>query len=146
MEDHLGPFKTAIEAAQTDFDKYVFRWCIENYVPLKQFKRGELHLAFYEGFCVSPESEIDRLLSFLSRSYDHSVYRYLRTPSPVARQESAIVSGGNLVDGWRKQIDDDQIQRAVEILNLFGLDAIYSQESMPNASRAYELMERASRP
>jgi hypothetical protein len=34
------------------------RWCIENYVPLKQFKRGEIHLAFYESFCERPESEL----------------------------------------------------------------------------------------
>jgi hypothetical protein len=34
------------------------RWCIENYVPLKQFKRGEIHLAFCESFCEKPESEL----------------------------------------------------------------------------------------
>jgi hypothetical protein len=143
MEDHLAPFREAMEAAQTDFEKYVFRWCIETYVPLKQFKHGEIHLAFYEDFCVSPKTEIDRLFAFLDKPYGQDVYKHLRTPSPVARTESAIVSGGDLIDGWRRQISPEQTAHAVEILGLFGLDKIYSQDSMPNASAAYEWMKKA---
>ncbi len=141
MEDLLNPFRAEMEAAETDFEKYVFRWCIENYVPLRQFRAGEIHLAFYEDFCASPESEIDRLFSFLGQSYDRTIYKHIRRPSPVARIESAVVSGGSLIDSWREQITDDQVRRAVEILSLFGLDRIYSQGSMPNPHGAYEIME-----
>ena len=62
MEDFLNPFKEEIEKAQTRFEKFILRWCIQNYVPLKQFKRGEIHLAFYEDFCEKPKSEIDWLV------------------------------------------------------------------------------------
>jgi len=141
MEDFLNPFREEIEAAQTTFEKLVFRWCIENYVPLKQFKKGEIHLAFYENFCEKPEFEIDRLFSFLGKSYDEAVFTSLRKPSPVSREESAIISGGSLIDSWREQITDEQIQRAVEILSLFGLERIYSQDSMPNVEEAYNLLE-----
>jgi len=141
MEDFLNPFREEIEAAQTKYDKLVFRWCIENYVPLKQFKRGEIHLAFYENFCETPESEIDRLFSFLGKSYDEATLARLRRPSPVSREESAIISGGSLIDSWREQIADEQIRRTVEILSLFGLDRIYSQDSMPDVDGAYNVME-----
>lgn len=143
MEDFLNPFKEEIEAAQAKFDKLIFRWCIETYVPLKQFKRGEIHLAFYESLCERPESEIDRLFSFLGKNYDKvAVLASLGRPSPVSREESTIISGGSLIDDWRGQITDGQIQRAVEILHLFGLDRIYSPDSMPNVAGAYEMMER----
>ena len=141
VEDFLRPFEKEIKAAQTTFDQLVFRWCIENYVPLKQFKRGEVHLAFYENFCRSPEPEVDRLFSFLGRDYDQRILKNLGKPSPVSRKTSAIISGGSLIDGWRKQITGEQIQRAVEILSLFGLDSIYSQGSMPNVDGAYRVME-----
>ena len=132
MTDFVNPFREEIEKAQTRFEEFIFRWCIQNYVPLKQFKRGEVHLIFYEEFCEKPESEISRLFSFLGKSYDETVFANLRKPSPVSRGESAIISGGSLIDGWREQITDEQIHRAVEILSLFGLDKIYSQDSMPN--------------
>lgn len=144
MEDHLAPFARDMKAAQTDFEKYVFRWCIETYVPLKQFHQDEIHLAFYEDFCMSPEPEIDRLFAFLDKPYSKAVYKHLRRPSPVARTESAIVSGGSLLDGWRKQITKEQTSRAIEILGLFGLDKIYSEDSIPNKNSVYELMERKS--
>ena len=142
VEDHLAPFVDAIEAARDDYEKYIFRWCIETYVPLRQFTKGEIHLAFYEDFCTSPESEIDRLFAFLNKPYGKDVYKQVRQPSPVARSVSAIVSGGSLIDGWRKQITEEQISRAMEILGLFGLDAVYTKESMPNVSGAYEFMEK----
>jgi hypothetical protein len=141
VEDFLHPFEKEIKAAQTTFDQLVFRWCIETYVPLKQFSRNKIHLAFYERFCEMPKSEIDEMFSFLGKNYDQTIFAGLRKPSPVSREESAIISGGNLVDNWRKQITDEQIQRAVEILSLFGLDKIYSYESMPDVDSAYEIME-----
>lgn len=141
MGDFLHPFRKEMQAAQTDFVKLIFRWCIETYVPLKQFEKGQVYLTFYEHFCEYPESAINGLFSFLGKSYDPTVYKQLRKPSPVARKTSAIVSGGSLIDDWRKEITDQQTQRAVEILGLFGLDRIYSYDSVPNANAAHALLE-----
>ena len=44
MEDFLRPFKENIENAKSEFEKQIFFWCMQYYVPLKQFKRGEIHL------------------------------------------------------------------------------------------------------
>ena len=141
MADFLNPFKAEFEAAETNFEKLVFRWCIENYVPLKQFRKGEIHLAFYENFCEEPEPEIGRLFSFLGKDYDETVFKNLSKPSPVTRKDGAIFSGGTLINSWRKQITDEQIQRAVKILGLFGLDRIYAHDSMPDVAGAYSVME-----
>jgi hypothetical protein len=143
MEDFLEPFRQEMERAETDFDKHVFLWCVENYVPLKQFERGELHLAFYETFCRNPGGEIDRLFSFLGRRPDPRALANLRTPSTMTRKDSAIVSGDSLIDGWRKHVTDRQIDRAVEILSLFGLDKVYGHGSIPNIEQAYLIMRTA---
>ena len=140
MEDFLNPFRQEMEQARSDFDKHVFLWCVENYVPLKQFRHGELHLAFYETFCEEPRAEVERLFSFLDRPMDDRILARLATPSAMTRRDSAIVSGGSLIDGWRKHIGDEQVKRAVEILRLFGLDKIYGQDSVPRVDQAYAMM------
>lgn len=132
MNDFLDPFRKPIEEARGTFDKHIFLWCIENYVPLKQFSEGELHLIFYENLCQSPKQELDDLFSFLGKHYDESIFCKLRNVSATIQKDSAIIAGNSLVDGWRKNITSRQIKRAIEILNLFGLDSIYSENSMPH--------------
>lgn len=141
VDDFLYPYKETMESLQTDFEKHMFYWCIENYVPLKQFKQGEIHLAFYENFCMSPKEEIERLFSFLGKNFDDSVFNDLNKPSAMSRKESAIITGRNVVSSWEKHLSYDQLQRADEILNLFGLDQIYSSKKVvPQLNDAYRLM------
>jgi hypothetical protein len=142
VEDFLQPFKQEITAAQTDFEKQIFLWCLENYVPLKQFTSAEIHLAFYENFCKEPKVEIERLFTFLGKKFDDNVFATLNKPSATSRQESAIITTGNIVDSWKTHVTEEQLKRAIEILSLFGLDTIYSQEPLPNVSGAYALMKK----
>jgi len=140
MEDFLHPFRRELESASSDFDKHVFLWCVENYVPLKQFQRGELHLAFYETFCADPRGEVERLFAFLGRRMDQQILAHLKTPSTMTRQDSAIVAGGSLIDSWRKHVAAEQVKRSVEILRLFGLDKVYGEDSMPDMDQAYAML------
>ena len=67
VEDHLSPFRAPIERLTDPFEMHVAQWCVENYVPLRQFARGEIHVAFYEDFRRSPRTEIARLFAFIGR-------------------------------------------------------------------------------
>ena len=132
ITDFLEPFRISIEKAQSEFEKHVFLWCIQYYVPLKQFKDGEIHLCFYENFCENPHDEIERLFGFLGKEAYEEAFNKLRVPSSVSRRDSAIVKGTNLIDSWRTQVTEEDQQKALNILGLFGLDKIYSDKSMPN--------------
>ena len=140
MEDFLGGYRQVIEEARSAFDRHILLWCIENYVPLKQFGRGEIHLAFYERFCEEPENEVDRLFSFLGQDVDAGVLAALREPSPTSRKESAVFSGSSLTNSWKEQITHRQMLRALEILSLFGLDKVYSRDSLPDLDGAHAMM------
>jgi hypothetical protein len=140
MQDYLEPFREDLEHAQSDFEKHVFIWCMQYYVPLKQFKRGEIHLCFYENFCKNPYEEIQSLFSFLGKKFDEQVLCGLRTPSSLTRKDSAIVKGTSLIDSWREHVSAQDLKNALKILNLFGLEQIYSGDSMPNPAAAYELL------
>ena len=131
MLDYLNPFKTEIEAAKDRFDINIFSWCIECYVPLKQFKEGDIHIVFYESLCVEPEHTIEKLLDFVGETYSPEILDVLSKPSATIHEDSAVVTGTDLIDTWRKHITDKQLSRAIEILTLFGLEKIYSEDSLP---------------
>jgi hypothetical protein len=132
MEDHLNPFQEEMESANDTFEKNIFSWCVQYYVPLKQFKKDEMYLAFYEKFCENPHYEATKLFSFLGKRSDDFAFAKLTRPSSESRADSAIRSGDSLVNSWRAHITKQQLQRAMEILTLFGLNRIYTDESMPH--------------
>jgi hypothetical protein len=140
MTDYLAPFAKAIRAAKSDFERHVFDWCVENYVPFRQFAQGGLHLAFYENFCVDPAQELDRLFAFFGRPYNARIFSMLTRSTASAftagrARSSAVISEESLTESWRGQLSRVQIDRAYEIVASFGLERIYGRAwpDMPGA-------------
>jgi Sulfotransferase family len=137
VEDFLLPMEAEIRAAQGDFERHLFLWCIDNYVPLKQFGPGEVHLTFYENLLTRPEEELPNLFASLGEPLDRRVYARLGHPSPLSRKNTA----GPSLEGWRNDVNSHQLERAIEILGLFGLDCLYGEGAMPDPSGAYALID-----
>ena len=145
MEDHLGPFKASIERARDsgdEFEKRIYVWCINYFVPLRQFAPGEIHLAFYENFAEHPREEVDALFRFMGEPYDESIFEAIKRPSEVTRPDAAILTGKNVVAHWRDEVPPERVKRALEILREFGLDTIYTEDPMPNVDAARAFMQR----
>ena len=143
VEDFLLPMEAEIRAARGGFERHLFSWCIENYVPLRQFGPGEIHLSFYEDFLARPEYELRRLFASLGETFDGRVYHALKRPSPLSRRDG--YPGDTSVDAWRRSVTDRQLERTVEVLGLFGLDRVYGEGAMPDPSGAHALMVGAAR-
>jgi hypothetical protein len=126
-----------IRAAGDDFERHLFLWCIDNFVPLRQFGTGEIHLAFYENLLMNPKDELQSLFTFLGEGLDDGVYNKLGRPSPSSRKGAPMPS----VDGWRSLVGARRLERAGEILDLFGLDRVYGKGPMPDPSGAHAIME-----
>jgi hypothetical protein len=137
VEDFLFPMEAEIRAAKGDFERHLFLWCIDNYVPLKQFRPQEVHLTFYENLLARPEAELQSLFASLGEDFDERVYRRLRRPSPLSRKNTPSPS----LEGWRTRVSANQLERTIEILGLFGLDHLYGEGAMPDPSCAYALMD-----
>lgn len=141
IEDFLEPFVKEIKGAKSEFEKQIFSWCIENYVPLKQLNKKDIHVTFYEDFCVSSEETIKSLFNFLDIEFKPKIMEKIHIPSPEVRDESAILTGDSLIDKWKRSYDKGQIKRAIDILSLFDLDEIYSSSSLPISSKVSKLMK-----
>lgn len=135
VEDFLRPMEAEIRAARTPFERHLFLWCIDNYVPLRQFAPGEIRPVFYEDLLVHPEDELPRLFAFLGEDLDGGIYEKLHRPSPLSRE-----GGQHSLDGWREHVGASQRKRAVEILGMFGLDRVYGEDVMPDPAAATALM------
>lgn len=131
MVDFLNPFKKEIESATDTFEKHIFLWCIENFIPLKQFGKGEIHIQFYENLCTSPKTEIEAISEFLNESLLPKALEVWSEPSQQIRDHSAILNDSDPVNSWKKSISEDQINRAVGIMKIFDLDNVYGKASMP---------------
>lgn len=131
MQDHLAPFASAIAAARDPFERHILMWCIENYVPLRQFRPGEIHVVYYEDLCTKPEPTVRALLQFLGRSYAPSVLDRIGRASALAGEASAVRTGADPVTRWRRHVDPSRVQRAMDILDRFDLRRIYAEAPMP---------------
>ncbi len=140
VQDHLAPFVPAIERAATlaeqSLERSMFFWCIENFVPLRQFRAGEMHVAFYENFITEPEAETKRLFQFLNKTFEPRALRALETPSSQTRADSSVLQRDNPLERWRRAFSAAEIASALEILELFRLDRIYTDALTPHATGA----------
>jgi hypothetical protein len=149
IADHLAPFARAIREAKPGFEQHVFTWCVENYIPFRQCEAGDVHLAFYENFCVDPMSELDRLFGFLGRPYDERVFARLTRSVVSGRvlgraRPSAVMSIEALNEPWRRHLSQADIDRAHEIVALFGMDRIYDRDGLPDMDGARAMFTGAS--
>ena len=144
VEDFLYPMEREIRAARGAFERHVFLWCIDNFVPLRQFAPSGIHLVFYEDLIVRPEVELRRLSAVLGEDLDvPGVRRALRRPSPLSRKPEG--PGPAPLDGWRGSVTERELGRALEILGLFGLDRLYGENPMPDPSGVHSLMNAGVR-
>jgi hypothetical protein len=146
MQDYLEPFRSALEQARSEFERQIFRWCVENYVPLTQFSPGEILVTTYENCLVSPRGEMQRIFDFLRAPFDDDVLKRVGKPSSQtrwnwrSRNASPIISGESMLDSWQRYVSRADVQRAVEILRLFGLNAIYSADPLPHTPAIEQFM------
>jgi hypothetical protein len=141
MSDFLEPFRAEMERATDDFERHVYIWCVENYVPMRQLAKGDAHLIFYEHVCTDPRAELQRLCAYLGTDFDERALESIEKPSVQARRyhgggTSAIVTGASLVDAWRKYVTPDRVRSTIEILRRFGLDSVYGEDAMPKTGAA----------
>jgi hypothetical protein len=121
-------------------------WCVQNYVPLRQFAAGEIHIMFYETMCVDPAAELRRLYVYLGQDLDEKklarAQSRLRQPSStIHRDVKTFPDGWDVVSRWQNEATSDDVAAAQRMLGAFGLDTIYGAGPMPNVDASQALMK-----
>ena len=140
VEDHLEPFVADIRHDHSPFADRIFRWCIQNYVPLKQFSKNEIHVVFYENLCTDADGEFRRLFEYLNRPFQDDVLSAAARPSPMSQTTSAVNTTADLIDSWRDAVSSTDVSEAADIMRLFGLDRVYGPRSVPSGDALAQVM------
>jgi len=137
LDDYLSPFVAEMERAEDEFDKNLVLWCAENYVPLRYFSGRNYapsahqpgdpaYVTRYEDICAKPEAEFGKLAAFFGWRLSEESKALMKKPSAMTAKHSAILSGGNLTESWRKKVTDRQRATAQRLLETFQLNHLYS--------------------
>ena len=141
MADHLAPYEDAIRSTTTPPEQYAFWWCVENFVPLRQLREGELHVVLYERLLMEPEEEIPRIAAYLGREFDPSIYPKMRRRSRTTGYRSALQQGGDPSTDWMRYWSAEDKRKVITVLARFGLDAVYTDRPTPRPEGLASLMQ-----
>jgi len=127
VEDIGSSIMEHYRQAKPGLESLVFLWCISYWIPFHQFSKDELYLLFYEDLLLDPHIELERLFAFLGHPYSpQKAQRVFSQASSTARFDQDTRSQGFKFDSWMSRVTPAQIERAYEIMSLFGLEQLYS--------------------
>lgn len=134
IQDFLIDKMDVIRKAEYPEEKQAVIWCVNNLIPIEQFRGSRLHVVFYENLCLFPDTEVAALFRAINQPYNEDVLTMLPKPSTTSHFASAIITGKDMVERWRTELDKEQIQRIRSIVSAFGLDHIYGDSAIPQVS------------
>lgn len=158
VNDFLGDKLFLLETIQEPFAANIWRWCVEQIVPLSKLNsHSSILLVCYEQLCLDPTSEIKRISKFLDISLDESQVNTLSQKLTKPSSSTFAVLGKNsdsraekaakyqdyqpekLID-WRGKITQSQMDYGLKLLSIFGLDKLYTEELKPNMTHQGEIL------
>ncbi len=119
------------------FSKAVLNWCLEWHYPL-QFATSKYYLMNYEDLIISPEPTIKKLFNYLHLRHVDEAVSVLEKPSNSSSFSTEttledIEKGKkeNLLSNWRKNLSDESIKDAQQILDIFEIELYHTKSNLP---------------
>jgi hypothetical protein len=140
VDGPLAPFRSVIAdevANGNPFQKHVLRWCLENYVPVTELAPGSVHVVFYEDVVLDPTGELERLERYLEPfsaggwAFESGRPSAVDRPSRANYRGTPVLGAEERLRGWRDEVSEEDVRRALELVGQFGLDRIYGSDVRP---------------
>ena len=131
IEDYLHEFEPLIRKAQNPIQKHTIMWCVENLIPLSQLAQHDWILCTYEKLCNNTKEEIYRIFKRLGIKQTKRI-NYAISSCYQTRKDSAIRTGRDPLNDWKKTLSKNEINEILGIVNDFGVD-LYGKDLFPIA-------------
>ncbi len=126
----------AILAHGSPWQVFTLEWCLENIHPLQVWSQVGATLLTYEDLIRHPEETVQWLAERLALPKPERLLRALAAPSRTAAADTkdALARSGPraLLSRWRERIPDDEIAKAQEILDAFGITLYKAADIYPH--------------
>jgi hypothetical protein len=149
-EDYLQPFEDLIRRTSREGNYVLCQiliWSILNYVPLCQFKRGQIHVLFYEDVFIKPSYEISKVFSFIRPNAENFHINLngesINQLSRFAGHENNLSKGTTPIISWKSELTSQQINAGLNILEYFGFAELYDNNAIPNRQALYRIHKEA---
>lgn len=130
-----------IASLGSHLEQGVLSWCLQNAVPLRA-STDDWAVVTYEQMVVEPEPVITELARTLSLPAPDRMRAALTVPSVNVKiksseetqhllYETAAERRPDLVDKWRRRVDASDEARAMEIVEVFGIDTYTAGDVFP---------------
>ena len=127
VEDYLKEFERDIKKAESKYERLIYMWCIEYFVPLQQKRSNllEMKQVLYEDLCQNFKETIRSVYEYIEEKHSPSLYDMKDKPSYTTRPFAAILQKTDLLYSWKDSLTKKQIKQAKDITALFELDKMY---------------------
>ena len=147
MQDFLNPFRQIIEEviAKEDYIvNLILTWAIIYYVPLKQFKKKDLLIVFYEKVYLNPVDEINRIQQYIGKTNkNHKIPKeVIRKKSHVTINSSDNLKSKTLKNIWKEKLTIEQIDLSYKVLKAFGFDKLYDENKYPDSASINQFFKK----
>ena len=126
VENHLRDQIDFLRAVDTDWERAVAGWCIENQVAIRETREFTNVARFSYETLVANETEVQRYLTHfrITPSEDADVSR----ASKLSRPNSPAKKVGYAKPYWKSGMDPDKLAAAMAIIQLFGLGDVFGED------------------
>jgi hypothetical protein len=117
----------------------VYRWCLENTVPIHSSRRDSLLVVFYEDLVMHPYEELRRIQLFLQRQSPGYWREWRPDLTDINRtsaagsvaETSAQWSVDSRFDWWQGELPLELTSTGLDVIAGFGLDWLYGDGPKP---------------
>jgi Sulfotransferase family len=131
VEDVLTPVADLIRREEDPWGQIIYLWCIENFVPLRQFSEGEILIVFYENLITQPETELMRIGQHCGIQLTTQI-EWLSKPSATTNRDVSYASQAERLSAGRTAPTSERAKRIMAITARFELEGLYADDGAPN--------------
>jgi len=97
-------------------------WCLRYHAPLTANKPYPFILVCYEDLVRNGRQELEKLFNVWQMPVDQKAILQLSIPSDTATKSSQVVKGGDPLAGWKKKLNEQQVDNILAVLKIFKMD------------------------
>ncbi len=133
LENFQPEIKANINGNLSNIEKHTYVWCLENVLPLRQAKKLDIYIFYYENLLQDPEKEWSHLVSALGLPMVPKIELTSKPSQQAAPGKIKKDYVRGRIGEWKKSFSAEDLTKMQYILDLFGIKNYSMNSECPQA-------------